>query len=201
MHLEISSNTQFMLAKLQKEKKRREKKSCFQMELPKNRNFCLNNPRYKVYRHTSSSKWGEGWVKEQNVLHSFLRDCVEFKVHMTLTPCFGIWTKVYNQDKNKPDHEHLHELRLFLLLEALCAAGGSCEQSLECQPSSWQALYRKINTHENAVQQHHPGHAGMTQWIKGLPKQVWRPNIPVKSQRQQWASMTPGLKRQRHRNL
>jgi hypothetical protein len=26
MHLEISSNTQFMLAKLQKEKKRREKK-------------------------------------------------------------------------------------------------------------------------------------------------------------------------------
>lgn len=34
----------------------------------------------RTYTHVSSYNMENGWVKEQNVLHSFLRDYTEFKV-------------------------------------------------------------------------------------------------------------------------
>lgn len=90
-----------------------------------------------------------GWVKEQNVLHSFLRDYTEFKVHMTLTSALEFGQKFTAKIKISQTINISRNLTLFLLLNVGCVAGRSHEKGWIVNP-----LYGTQMTDTSTENQH-----------------------------------------------
>lgn len=84
--------------------------------------------------HASSYNEENGWVKEQNVLHSFLREYAEFKVHMTLVSALEFGKKFITKTRISQTINVSRNLTHFLLLKAICVAQRSMSKDWIVNP-------------------------------------------------------------------